>query len=140
MQVFGRLPLAISARCYHARAHDLQKDGCQFVCGNDPDGLTIETLDDEPFLAINGTQTLSDTYCSLLAELPALKAAGIDSFRLWPHTCDMVQVAALYRAVLDDAMALEEAEARLDEIIGDVPLANGYLHGQEGRLWVEAAE
>ncbi len=140
VQVFGRLPLAISARCYHARAHDLQKDGCQFVCGNDPDGLTIETLDDEPFLAINGTQTLSDTYCSLLAELPALKAAGIDSFRLWPHTCDMVQVAALYRAVLDDAMALEEAEARLDEIIGDVPLANGYLHGQEGRLWVEAAE
>ncbi len=139
VQVFGRLPLAISARCYHARAHDLHKDGCQFVCGNDPDGLTIETLDDEPFLAINGTQTLSDTYCSLLAELPALKAAGIDSFRLWPHSCDMVQVAALFRSALDDAMAVEEAEARLDEIIGDVPLANGYLHGQEGRLWVEAA-
>ncbi len=139
VQVFGRLPLAISARCYHARAHDLHKDGCQFVCGNDPDGLTIETLDDEPFLAINGTQTLSDTYCSLLAELPALKAAGIDSFRLWPHSCDMAQVAALFRSVLDDAMAVEEAEARLDEIIGDVPLANGYLHGQEGRLWVEAA-
>jgi len=51
----------------------------------------------------------------------------------------MVQVAALFRSVLDDAMAVEEAEARLDEIIGDVPLANGYLHGQEGRLWVEAA-
>ena len=35
---FGRMPLAISARCFHARAHHLHKDGCQFVCGNDPDG------------------------------------------------------------------------------------------------------
>ena len=139
VQVFGRLPLAISARCYHARAHDLHKDGCQFVCANDPDGLTIETLDEEPFLAINGTQTLSDTYCSLLAELPLLKAAGISGFRLWPHSCDMVQVAAVFRAVLDEAMAVEEAEARLDELIGDVPLANGYLHGQEGRQWVHGA-
>ncbi|MBT3369685.1 MAG: U32 family peptidase [Rhodospirillaceae bacterium] len=139
VQVFGRLPLAISARCYHARAHDLHKDGCQFVCGNDPDGLTIETLDDEPFLAINGTQTMSDTYCSLLAELPALMAAGIDKFRLWPHSCDMVQVAVLFKDVLNDTIAVEEAEARLDEIVGDVPLANGYLHGREGRLWVEAA-
>ena len=139
VQVFGRLPLAISARCHHARAHDLHKDGCQFVCGNDPDGLTIETLDDEPFLAINGTQTMSDTYCSLLAELPALMAAGIDKFRLWPHSCDMVQVAVLFKDVLNDTIAVEEAEARLDEIVGDVPLANGYLHGREGRLWVEAA-
>lgn len=139
VQVFGRLPLAISARCYHARAHDLHKDGCQFVCANDPDGLTIETLDEEPFLAINGTQTLSDTYCSLLAELPLLQAAGIDCFRLWPHSCDMVQVAAVFRGVLDESMAVEEAQARLDELIGDVPLANGYLHGREGRLWVDGA-
>ncbi|MBT3237323.1 MAG: U32 family peptidase, partial [Rhodospirillaceae bacterium] len=32
VMVFGRLPLAISARCYHARAHGLHKDGCQYVC------------------------------------------------------------------------------------------------------------
>ena len=29
----GRLPLAISGRCYHARLHDRIKDSCQFVCG-----------------------------------------------------------------------------------------------------------
>ncbi|MDA1100204.1 MAG: U32 family peptidase [Proteobacteria bacterium] len=138
VQVFGRLPLAISARCYHARAHDLHKDGCQFVCAKDPDGLTIETLDNEPFLAINGTQTLSDSYCSLLGELQTLRDAGIVSFRLWPHSCDMVQVAALFDAALGDVLAPEAAAARLRGVVGDVPLANGYLQGREGHLWLDA--
>ncbi|HEM45996.1 MAG TPA: U32 family peptidase, partial [Alphaproteobacteria bacterium] len=51
---FGRMPLALSARCYHARAYGLHKDGCQYVCGEDPNGMPLETLDGEPFLAING--------------------------------------------------------------------------------------
>lgn len=33
VQAFGRLPLALSARCYHARSRGLSKDGCQYVCG-----------------------------------------------------------------------------------------------------------
>jgi collagenase-like PrtC family protease len=32
VQVFGRVSLALSARCYHARAHGRSKDSCQFVC------------------------------------------------------------------------------------------------------------
>lgn len=44
VQVFGRIPLALSARCFHARAHGRSKDECQFVCENDPDGLTLTTL------------------------------------------------------------------------------------------------
>jgi collagenase-like PrtC family protease len=35
---FGRVPITISARCYHARVQKLSKDNCQFVCGRDPDG------------------------------------------------------------------------------------------------------
>ena len=35
---FGKVPLAISARCAHARLKALTKDNCQFVCGEDPDG------------------------------------------------------------------------------------------------------
>ena len=38
---YGRLPLALSGRCYHARAHGLHKDACQFVCEGDPDGMAI---------------------------------------------------------------------------------------------------
>ena len=56
--VFGRLPLAISARCFHARAEDRTKDGCQFACKADPDGRLIRTIEGIPFLAMNGLQTL----------------------------------------------------------------------------------
>ena len=56
VQVFGRISLALSARCYHARAHGRTKDNCLFVCEKDADGLTLRTLDDRPFLAINGIQ------------------------------------------------------------------------------------
>ena len=70
---FGRVPLAISARCYHARLNKLSKDNCKFVCEQDPDGLAVTTLDDEPFLAMNGVQTLSYTCASLLGDVDKLK-------------------------------------------------------------------
>jgi len=35
VQVFGRLPLAISARCYHARQRGWEKDSCQYACADD---------------------------------------------------------------------------------------------------------
>ena len=100
VQAFGRLPLAISARCYAARARNLSKDGCQYVCADDPDGMEVDTLDDAPFLAVNGTQTMSCHHMDLLGDLAGLAAAGVRRFRLWPHTVDMVAVAALFRAVL----------------------------------------
>jgi collagenase-like PrtC family protease len=43
VQVFGRMPLALSARCYHARAHGRTKDSCQYVCEDDPDGMVLKT-------------------------------------------------------------------------------------------------
>ncbi len=86
VQAFGRLPLAISARCFHARAHRRHKDGCQFVCANDSDGLAVHTLENEPFLAINGTQTMSHTCVNLTGDIAALRRAGITRFRLSPHS------------------------------------------------------
>ena len=41
VQVFGRLPLALSARCFTARAHHLPKDECEFRCRDYPDGLPL---------------------------------------------------------------------------------------------------
>ena len=101
VQVFGRQSLALSARCYHARAHGRTKDTCRFVCENDPDGLVLATLEGKPFLVANGVQTLSCEYLNLAQEIPALKAAGVTRFRLSPHSCDMVQVATTFRGVLD---------------------------------------
>jgi O2-independent ubiquinone biosynthesis protein UbiV len=131
-QIFGRMPLAISARCYHARAHNLHKDGCQFVCGEDPDGMDVATLDGAPFLAVNGTQTMSHAWADLSAELPALKAAGINRFRLSPQSCDMVAVTEAYRDALDGKAALSEAAAAARVAAAGKPLANGFAHGGIG--------
>ncbi len=132
VQVFGRMPLALSARCYHARAHGLSKDNCRFVCGEDADGMAVETLSGEPFLAVNGIQTLSYSYCRLLAELADLVALGVRRFRLSPHSVDMVEVATLYRAMLDgrtSAVAVADGLARL---LPGVSFSNGYYHRTRG--------
>ncbi len=132
VQVFGRLPLAISSRCYHARSRGLHRDGCQFVCGDDPDGLAVDTLDDQPFLAINGTQTLSHKVASLIDELHTLTRLGIRRFRLWPQAVDMVAVAELHREVLSDALAPDAGAARLSQLVTFAPFANGYFKGVAG--------
>lgn len=126
---FGRVPLAISGRCYHARIHGLSKDSCQFVCGEDIDGLDVETLDGENFLAVNGVQTLSSTHYNLLGDLHRLCAAGATSFRLSPHSCDMVAVAALFRAALDRELDGEEATHELAALLPEADLSNGLLAG-----------
>ena len=140
VQVFGRLPLAISARCYHARAHGLRKDSCQYVCGQDPDGLEVETLDGAPFVAVNGTQTLSHACLNLLGELADLRAAGIGRFRLWPQAADMVAVARLFRGVLDGELGPADASARLGDLVPGLPFCDGYYHGREGLAWAAAGE
>ncbi|MBU6442686.1 MAG: U32 family peptidase [Alphaproteobacteria bacterium] len=135
---FGRLPLAISARCYAARAHNLSKDGCLYVCGEHPDGMAVDTLDDVPFLAVNGTQTLSYRMIDLSAELLQLRQIGIRRFRLSPQKVDMVAVAETFRATLNGAIDAEEACSRLENICPDAEFANGYFHGQPGHALVEA--
>ncbi|TAN60139.1 MAG: U32 family peptidase, partial [Magnetospirillum sp.] len=137
VQAFGRLPLAISARCYAARARNLTKDGCQYVCADDPDGMAVETLDDVPFLAVNGTQTMSYHHMDLLSDLADLAGRGVGRFRLWPQTFDMAAVAGLFRAVLGGTMAAAEAEDALARLCPGAEFANGYVHGRPGHLFIE---
>ena len=136
VQVFGRQPLSVAMRCYHARAHNLTKDHCQLVCGLDPDGLTAETIDGVDILTINGTQTLTHGHGVALAELDALRDAGVTHFRLSPHNLDMVRVAGLYRDVLDGRQDATEALEALRSTTGNVPYVNGFLHGREGLAWI----
>ncbi len=139
IQVFGRQSLAISMRCYHARAYGLHKDGCQFVCERDPDGLPADQMDGRGLLVVNGTQTLSHGYLALLREMAARRAAGVSHFRLSPQAgVDMARVAAPHRAGAGGAMPAEEAEAALRGLAGSVPFINGFLHGRAGMEWVAA--
>ncbi len=139
LQIFGRLPLAISARCPHARAYKLRKDGCQFICGEDPDGLDVETLDHQPFLVVNGLQTQSHAYAEYSGELDALKSAGVERYRLSPQDCDMVKVADIYRAALDGSIDAAETQARLGLLAPNATFSNGFLYGRAGVEHAEAS-
>ncbi|WP_255312244.1 ubiquinone anaerobic biosynthesis protein UbiV [Kiloniella majae] len=137
IQAFGRVPLALSARCYHARSHGLSKDGCLYVCEQDPDGMNVETLDGEAFLAVNGTQTMSHTVNNLLGEINDLSKLGATHFRLWPQQVDMVRVIEIYRAQLDGAIAYDAGQETLSELVDFAPFSNGFYHGVEGNRLVE---
>lgn len=137
---FGRLPLALSGRCYHARLHGLHKDSCQFTCEQDADGLAVDTLDDQSFLAINGVQTLSATVHAAVFEPQMLMRHNVKRLRLSPHGCDMVEVAQIYRAVLDGRQDPAQARSRLSGL--DLPgqLVDGYAHGKAGALSVQPVQ
>ena len=139
VQVFGRASLALSARCYHARAHNRIKDNCQFVCEEDPDGMPLNTLDKEEFLIVNGIQTLSQSYVNLLGELDNMKEMGVTHYRLVPHTQDMVAVANIFRDALDNKTSVVEASTKLSALDIPVPFSNGFWHGKPGHQWVGEA-
>lgn len=129
---FGRIPLAISGRCYHARIHGLTKDSCQFVCGLDREGLQTDTLDGEPFLAVNGVQTLSFSCANAVLDLGTLRAAGVSSLRLSPQGEDMVATARVFRDCLDGRIDEIEALARLTALVPGIPFSNGFMTGKVG--------
>ena len=132
---FGRVPLALSARCYHARAHGLTKDGCLFVCEKDPDGMDIKTLDGAPFLTINGIQTMSSKYLNLIPATDALCALGVSRFRISPDSRDVTAVAAALRDRLDGRIDAEEALARVKAAREGDAFADGFLHRRAGTAW-----
>ncbi len=132
VQVFGRASLAVSARCYHARAHGRTKDNCQFVCEEDPDGMPLRTTDDRAILRVNGIQTQSESYVDLLPESARLVADGVTHLRLMPQAVDMVAVASVFRDAMDRKTSTEEADARLAALSGDAGLSNGFYHGTAG--------
>ncbi|MFL0693007.1 MAG: U32 family peptidase [Agrobacterium tumefaciens] len=139
VMVFGRMPLAISARCAHARSKGRIKDNCQFVCGEEPDGLPVKTLDRQSFLVLNGVQTMSHTCQLLLSELQDLQAAGVKSFRLSPQDCDMARIAAIFQDTLSGSVEPEEAMALIGLSYPAAKFSNGFHHAREGAAWVTRA-
>ncbi len=137
VMVFGRMPLALSARCYHARVHGRTRNTCRYVCKDDPDGMTLKTLEGQPFLAVNGIQTLSYECLNLAGELAELSSMGIARFRLSPQDCDMVEVASIFRNLVDRHISAGEASAMLDEIALAMPFANGFYHRLPGHRLVD---
>jgi collagenase-like PrtC family protease len=96
--VYGKLPLAFSARCFTARHYNLNKDDCQFKCLDHAEGLTLKTREGQDFLTINGIQTMSAQTCSLLAQVPELLAMGVEVIRISPQPREMAAIIAAFDA------------------------------------------
>jgi collagenase-like PrtC family protease len=131
--VWGRLPLAFSARCFTARHFRLNKDDCGFRCIEHPDGLAVRTREGQEFLAINGIQTQSGQCLDILDQAPALSALGVQVLRVSPQSTGTLEAIAALDAM---RLGLPAATVRPPEGIGR---CNGYWHGQSGIEWLETA-
>jgi collagenase-like PrtC family protease len=140
VQVFGRASLAVSARCYHARAHGRTKDNCQFVCDGDADGMPLRTRDDRPILRVNGIQTQSESYVDLLPDMARLVADGVTHLRIMPQATDMVAIARTFRSVLDGEKSVAQAEAEISALCPNTAFSNGFYHGAAGYRRIANAE
>ena len=121
VQVWGRLPLAYSARCFTARAHDLPKDDCGLCCQEYPEGLLVQTREGQPFLTLNGVQVQSAQCCDLGPELHDLASHGVDIVRIAPQRQDTDGVVQRF------ADALRQQHPLMRH--GD---CNGFWHGGAG--------
>ena len=137
--VFGRLPLAFSARCFTARHHRVAKDDCGFRCIADPDGLLLSSSEGQPFLVLNGTQTQSATVQNLLGDGAALRAAGVSRLRLSPCAQGFGQVLADFDAVMNHGAAPGERAAAWAGLGVPGPFSNGYARRAPGMAWSETA-
>lgn len=131
---YGRLPLAVSARCFTARYHNLTKDHCEFRCIDHPDGLALDTQDDEPFLVLNGVQTQSASVHSLAPVLDEARAAGADLLRISPQSRGTGEVVETFRRAIAGELGPVETVARLAPLMPAAP-CDGYWHGKPGIAW-----
>ena len=129
-QVFGRMPLAYSARCFTARHHQLPKDHCQLKCLDYEQGIPVWTQEGDSFAQINGIQTQSAKVNNLLNYWQQLQNAGINILRIMPlsavDTIEAVnQLSALIKS--KDGALFDESKFK-----SRYQFCNGYWLQMEG--------
>nr|VFK66032.1 MAG: Collagenase-like protease, PrtC family [Candidatus Kentron sp. UNK]VFK71715.1 MAG: Collagenase-like protease, PrtC family [Candidatus Kentron sp. UNK] len=134
---YGRLPLAFSARCFAARAHNLPKDQCDFCCGNYPDGLALDTQEGGNLFTINGIQIQSAGQCNLLMATEDLSELQVDILRIVPQSQGARAVIHAFRDVLDGNATAPVAMDTLPPP-GPAGWCNGFWLDEPGMVWNEA--
>lgn len=135
---YGRLPLALSARCFTARHYNLSKDSCEFRCVEHPDGLPLLTREGKPFLTINGIQTQSARTYNLIREFAELSQLGVDVLRISPQSSATMEIIGLFRQCMNQTVAPQLAAQRMQSLVPDA--CNGYWHGKPGLDQVAASD
>ena len=125
--VYGKIPLAFSARCFTARHYDLNKDDCQFKCLDHAEGLTLKTREGQDFLCINGIQTMSAQSYNLLHEIPDMLNMGIDIIRISPQKDHINEIISAF-----DAARRGEAINVNSKDWNPCGLVDGYWFGDAG--------
>ncbi|AQR66649.1 U32 family peptidase [Aquaspirillum sp. LM1] len=131
VMVWGRMPLAFSARCFTARHFDLSKDDCVFRCIEHPDGLAMRTQEDSEFLTLNGVQTQSGAVLDLLDQASELAQLGVAALRVSPQSQGTLQAIA--------ALAAVRAGQPVPSVMlpAGIGRCNGYWWGESGNVWRE---
>ena len=135
VQVWGRMALAFSARCFTARHHRLRKDSCEFRCDAYPDGLPLATRDKKIFLNLNGIQTQGASCTDLGAQVPELAKMEVEIVRLQPQSQHMAEVVAAFDLARRANTIASVPEAALQ---GSAERSNGYWFGAAGMQWQAA--
>lgn len=104
--VHGHMALAISARCYTARAHDLPKDRCQFICQMHPRGIPVYSREGDVLFTLNGVQTLSGKCLNLLNHWQEARELGIRHLRLAAEGDHTLQALRALHAAIQGEQAL----------------------------------
>ncbi|MDK2126671.1 U32 family peptidase [Parachitinimonas caeni] len=132
LQVWGRMALAFSARCFTARHHRLRKDDCEFRCEAHAEGLLLSSREGQPFLNLNGIQTQSAGCLDLGRQLPQLAELGVTILRLQPQSQGMVQIVSIF----DEARRSGAPAAVPSHLFPPgASRSNGYWFGEAGMRW-----
>lgn len=129
---FGRLPLAFSARCFTARAHNRAKDECGLACRDNPDGITLHSREQAPFLALNGIQTQSAATHNAIDRVREIEHSGACVLRLSPQSQQFLAVIDAFRGAVRGAR-----EAVMPDAFLPGGYCNGYLQGLPGMSAVQ---
>lgn len=127
---YGKLPLAFSARCFTARHYNLKKDDCQFKCLAHPDGLALDTRDNQTFLSINGIQTQSGACQQLLGALPDIRALNISHLRISPQSVGTETVIDLFNDARENHLPADWYTTLAQ--LNHGALCDGYWLGEAG--------
>lgn len=111
---YGYLPLAYSARCFTARHLNRQKDQCELVCQDYPDGIRVASQEGQSVFTLNGIQTQSGQVYNLQPDVPSM-AGLIDICRISAHSLDCLAWLPHFK----------QHQARADARQGS---CNGYWH------------
>jgi len=126
---YGKLPLAYSARCFTARLRNLPKDDCRYSCIDYPDGVSMETQEDQELFTLNGIQTQSGYCYNLLPQLQEMTDLGVDIVRISPQFEGTERIVQQFRDGIDQGKVENGLIARQH--------CNGYWFGQSGMSIVQ---